>query len=78
MKRVFTAEEKLSRWEDTREIKNLVGRMSTDYVLKEERNMLARYWSVREDICLGVNSGFFLRPGGSGLLLRGGGGEDRR
>ena len=30
MKRVFTAEEKLSRWEDTREIKNLVGRMSTD------------------------------------------------
>ena len=57
---------------------NLVGRMSTDYVLKEERNMLARYWSVREDICLGVNSGFFLRPGGSGLLLRGGGGEDRR
>ena len=26
MKRVFTAEEKLSRWEDTREIKNLVGR----------------------------------------------------
>lgn len=59
MKRVFTAEEKLSRWEDTREIKNLVGRMSTDYVLKEERNMLSRYWSVREDICLGVNTGFF-------------------
>ena len=37
MPQVLTAEQKLSRWEDTREIKNLVGRMSTDYVLKEER-----------------------------------------
>lgn len=59
MSLVLTAEQKLSRWEDTREIKNLVGRMSTDYVLKEERNMLSRYWSAREDICLGVNQGWF-------------------
>lgn len=59
MPQVLTAEQKLSRWEDTREIKNLVGRMSTDYVLKEERSMLARYWSAREDICLGVNEGWF-------------------
>ena len=35
MSLVLTAEQKLSRWEDTREIKNLGGRMSTDYVLKE-------------------------------------------
>ena len=34
MPQVLTAEQKLSRWEDTREIKNLVGRMSTDYVLR--------------------------------------------
>lgn len=59
MNRVLSAEEKLARWEDVREIKNLVGRMSTDYVLKEERNMLANYWSDRDDICLGVNTGYF-------------------
>jgi hypothetical protein len=59
MNRGFTAEEKLSRWEDIREIKNLVGRMSTDYVLKEERNMVERYWADREDICLGINTGYF-------------------
>lgn len=62
MKKTLTAEEKLSRWEDVREIKNLVGRMSTDYVLKEERGMADAYWADREDICLGVNEGYFVGP----------------
>lgn len=75
MNRLLSAEEKLSRWEDIREIKNLVGRMSTDYVLKEERNMLARYWSAREDICLGVNTGWFA---GRGAVAEYYAGEERR
>jgi hypothetical protein len=60
MKGPLTAEEKLSRWEDVREIKNLIGRMSTDYVLKEERGMVDAYWAQRDDVCLGVNEGYFV------------------
>lgn len=62
MKRVLTAEEKLSRWEDVREIKNLIGRMSTDYTLKEERGMFQKYWSRRDDVSLGINTGYFVGP----------------
>ncbi|MCD8145107.1 MAG: nuclear transport factor 2 family protein [Oscillospiraceae bacterium] len=62
MSRTLTAEEKLSRWEDVREIKNLVGRMSTNYTIKEERGMFRSYWSGREDVCLGINTGYFVGP----------------
>ena len=43
----FTSEQLLSRWEDQREIKNLMGRMSQDYTLKKEGGMFAAYWSTR-------------------------------
>lgn len=62
MKQILSAEEKLSRWEDVREIKNLIGCMSTDYTLKEERGMVQNYWSARDDISLGVNAGYFVGP----------------
>lgn len=58
----FTSEQLLSRWEDQREIKNLMGRMSQDYTLKKEGGMFAAYWSTREDICLGINEGYFTGP----------------
>jgi hypothetical protein len=57
--REFSAQEQLGRWEDLREVKNLMGRLSADYVLKEQRAMFTRYWSGREDVCLGVNEGWF-------------------
>lgn len=60
----MTKEEKLSRWEDVREIKNLMGRMSADYVLKKEKRMPDRYWSKEEDVSLGVNNGYFLGQDG--------------
>lgn len=55
----FTPEQKLSRWEFQREIKNLMGRMSADYLLKLEKNMFKNYWSSRSDVCFGVNQGYY-------------------
>lgn len=55
-----TAEELMTRWEQLRAIKNLMGRMSADYVLKKEYSMVDSYWSNREDISLGINTGWFV------------------
>lgn len=63
MARIYTPEEKLCRFEDMREIRNLMGRLSADYVLKKEAQMLDNYWAKREDICLGINEGWFLGRG---------------
>lgn len=62
MARSFSTEERLSRWEDQREIKNLMGRLSQDYTLKKEGGMFEKFWSRREDVCLGVNDGYFTGP----------------
>ena len=56
------SERLLRRWEDQREIKNLMGRMSQDYTLKKEGSMFFSYWSQRDDICLGINTGYFTGP----------------
>lgn len=50
----------LGRWEDIREIRNVMGRLSADYVLKREKWMFTTYWSTREDVCLGVNTGYYV------------------
>ncbi len=50
--------EQLSRWEDRREIQNLMGKLSAHYVLRKEEDAI-RYWSRRDDICLGVNDGWY-------------------
>ena len=55
----FSSQELLSRWEDLREIKNLMGRLSHDYVLKAVGSIYATYWSTRQDVCLGINEGWF-------------------
>ena len=36
-----------------------MGRMSADYVIAQEKSMPAKYWSNREDICLGINEGWY-------------------
>ena len=53
-------EKRISRWEDQREIKNLMGRFTRALLHKEEREILTRFWSSREDICLGLNDGWYL------------------
>ena len=58
----LTKEELLGRWEDIREIRNVMGRISADYVLREERRMFDAYWSKRDDVCLGINTGYYVGP----------------
>ena len=58
----FSSQELLSRWEELREIKNLMGRLSHDYVLKAVGPMYETYWSTRPDVCLGINEGWFDGP----------------
>lgn len=60
MARVYTAEEKLSRFEDIREIRNLMGRLSSDYVLKRDADIPREHWSARDDVSLGINEGWFV------------------
>lgn len=57
--RIFTSDQLMDRWQDRREIRNLFGRLSADYILKEERSMYDNYWSRRDDVCLGVNQGYY-------------------
>lgn len=56
----FSTEELVTRWEQLRAIKNLMGRMSADYVLKKEGGMFSKYWASREDVSLGVNEGWYV------------------
>jgi hypothetical protein len=53
------AEALMDRWEAQREVQNLMGRMTSAYVVKKEAEILDSYWSAQDDICLGVNNGYF-------------------
>jgi len=52
----------LERLEWRRDIRNLMGRLSADYSVREEANAYDRYWSRRDDVCLGVNEGWYAGP----------------
>ena len=52
----------LERLEWRRDIRNLMGRISADYSVREEGQIYTRYWSRREDVCLGVNEGWYVGP----------------
>ncbi len=60
MTRTYTAQEKLTRFEDIREIRNLMGRISSDYVLKKDVDIPRNHWALRDDVSLGVNEGWFV------------------
>lgn len=60
MSQRFTTEELVGRWEDRREIANTMVRfISQDYLLRREKDMYDTYWSRAEDVCLGVNEGYY-------------------
>ncbi len=56
----LSTEQMLTRWEQLRAVKNLMGRMSADYTLKKEGEMFETYWAQREDVCLAVNEGWYV------------------
>jgi hypothetical protein len=55
----FTTEQLVDRWEDRRDIKNLMGKYVTSLLLKKEKTMFESFWSRKDDICLGVNEGYY-------------------
>ena len=56
---IHTAEELLCRLEWRREVRNIMGRISHDYAVKQEGEIYNRYFSTREDVCLGLNNGWY-------------------
>ncbi len=57
--KTFTPEELLSRLEWRREIRNIMGKISHDYAVKQEAEIYSRYFSKRVDVCLGLNNGYY-------------------
>lgn len=55
----YTIEALTSKWEDLREIKNLMGKYSMSVVLMRHRTIFKDFWSAREDVCLGFNHGYY-------------------
>ena len=58
----FSTEQLVDRWEDRRDIKNLMGKYVASLLLKKEKTMFASFWSKQDDICLGVNEGYYQGP----------------
>ncbi len=59
MNRNFTPEELLTRWEARRILQNIMGKLSQSYLMMEEAQIYDRFWSKREDVALGVNTGWY-------------------
>lgn len=55
----FSPMDLLDRLEWRREIRNVMGRISHDYAVKQEAEIYSRYFSTREDVCLGLNNGYY-------------------
>lgn len=59
MKNNPTPEELLTRWEARRELQNIMGKLTQSYLMMEEAQIYDRWWSQQEDVCLGVNTGWY-------------------
>ena len=57
--KTYTPEELLERLEWRREIRNVMGRISHDYAVKQEASVYERYFSKRQGVCLGLNNGYY-------------------
>ena len=49
----------VERWEDRRDVKNQMGKFVHYLLLKKEADMVDDLWSKRDDICYGVNDGWY-------------------
>jgi len=58
----FTTEQLIGRWEDRRDVKNLMGKYAASLLLKKEKTIFENFWSSRNDICMGVNEGYYQGP----------------
>lgn len=67
IKKDFTAEALLTRWEIRREVQNIMGKYSQSYCIKQE-GALPRFWSKRSDVSLGINEGYYVARMRSGAI----------
>ena len=60
MSRQLNSNELLTKWEKRRALQNLMVRFfSEDYLLRRENKMYETYWSKADDVCVGVNNGYY-------------------
>lgn len=60
MMNVSQMEDMLNRFEDRREIKNLMGKYFSALAIRMDNQLWDLFWSQgQEDVCLGVNNGFY-------------------
>lgn len=60
MSRQLSSNDLLTKWEKRRALQNLMVRFfSEDYLLHREGGMYRTYWSKADDVCLGVNHGYY-------------------
>lgn len=55
----YSTEELIGRWEDQREIKNLMGKYANCVILNWEGEIFDRFWAEGGDICLAFNDGYY-------------------
>ena len=55
----LTPMELLDRLEWRRQLRNIMGRISHDYAVKQEAKIYDRYFSRRDDVCLGLTNGYY-------------------
>lgn len=59
-KKWYTALELVSRWEDIREIENIMGKRAFRGIFRQTREVWGNYWCRKvPDPCLGFNSGYY-------------------
>ena len=56
----YSAEQKLTLFEDLREIRNEAGRMTACYLMCDQGKIFDSYWSTRDDVCLATNEGYYV------------------
>ncbi|NTV91392.1 MAG: hypothetical protein HGA22_13700, partial [Clostridiales bacterium] len=60
MKACFSTEQLTERWEDLREIKNLMGKYANLIILNREQDVYRMLWdTTRTDCSLGFNDGYY-------------------
>jgi hypothetical protein len=60
MNKVLTPEEMLTRWEEQREVQNLMGRLTFDICLNRDALIFDRYWAKNHEVTLGLNNGYYV------------------
>lgn len=58
--KLYTTEQLVDRFEARRRIQNIMGIFSQHYLLKMEKDIFSDLWSGGEDVCLGVNAGYYV------------------